>query len=73
MGLIKASKSYATSKRLGTAALDLPITWDEPSFIRVELGGWPLAWRYLTAQVFIQLALTYAVYRLMDRRGWSKC
>jgi hypothetical protein len=29
--------------------------------------------RYLAAQVFIKLALTYAVYRLMDGRGWSKC
>lgn len=36
-----------------------------------ELGGWPFAWWYLTTWVFIQPALTYVVYRLIDRRGGS--
>jgi len=73
LGLIKAPKSYATSKLLGICGFRSANYVGEPSFIRAELGGWPLAWRYLAAQVFIQLALTYAVYRLMDRRGWSSC
>ncbi|AEA11700.1 hypothetical protein TUZN_0200 [Thermoproteus uzoniensis 768-20] len=34
-----------------------------------ELFGWPFLWWYLFLWVFIQPALTYIVYKFIDRGG----